>query len=117
MNAAELEAAERQIMEECLTGGVALTSKWDTLQGKIDFIKHCGMVIDVRQESWLQKHHKRISISIGKSKTTFKVRGSRFNSKIWKGLMIGSKVHRREKVTSVSYIVNDSELVVTIYHK
>ena len=38
MNRAELEAAEQMIMEECLTGGVALTSKWDTLHGKINFV-------------------------------------------------------------------------------
>ncbi len=119
MNTAELEAAERQIMEEALTGGEALTPKWESLHGKINFLKHIGLAqfMNRGQEEWVMKHHKRISLAIADSKTTFKVKGSRFNSAIWKGLIIGSKVHRREQVTSVSYIVTDDHLMVTIYHK
>ena len=119
MNRAELEAAEQMIMEECLTGGVALTSKWDTLHGKINFVKHIGLaqVMNRGQKEWVMKHHKRISLTIADSKTTFTIKGSRFNSKIWKGLMIKSKVHRKERVTSVSYVVTNDHLMVTIYHK
>lgn len=118
MNAAELQAAERQIMEEALTGGMALTSRWDTLQGKIDFIKHIGLakVMKQSQKEWVMTHHERISISIGESETTLTIKGSGLNSRIWKGLIIGSKVHLRVKVNSVIYNITEEGLVVRINH-